>query len=161
MAQDKEQTQVLSGLTQINLGTINLGDLPSATTLEYNIVLPDGVTSLSGETTAKVKVSFPDLATKTFTLNTIIVDNVPEGLVAELAAKSLKVTVRGPKDLINKMTLSDLTAVVDFTGKSVGTETHAVRIVINSKLAEVGEVGTYTVPATLKEAVELTEPTEP
>jgi len=119
--------QVLSGLNQITLGTINLGELPSATTLEYSITLPDGVTSLSGETTAKVKVSFPDLATKEFTLNTIIVDNVPEGLTAELATKSLKITVRGPKDLISKMTASDITAVVDFTGKSVGTETHAVR----------------------------------
>ena len=153
--------QVLAGLNQINLGTINLGELHSATSLKFNIVLPDGVTSLSGETEATAKVSFPDLATKEFTLNTIIVDNVPEGLTAELATKTLKITVRGPKDQISKMTASDITAVVDFTGKSVGTETHAVRVVINSKLADVGEVGTYTVPATLKEAVDPTDPSEP
>lgn len=153
--------QVLSSLNQISLGTINLGELSNATSLNFDIVLPNGVTSLSGETEATVKVSFPDLATKEFTINSILADNVPEGLTAELAAKSLKVTIRGPKDQINKLVASDLAAVVDFTGKEAGTETHAVRIVINNRYADVGEVGTYTVLATLKETADTTDPSEP
>lgn len=154
--------QVLSKLTQINLGTINLSELTKATTLHFAITLPDGVTNLSGETEATVKVSFPDLATKEFTINRILPQNVPEGLVAELAANTLKVSVRGPKEIINQMTDADLSATVDFTDKTIGTETHAVRIVINEAYADdVGAVGTYSVSATLKEAPEPTETTQP
>ena len=147
--------KVLSKITEINLGTINLGELTEETVLPFNIVLDEGLTNLTGVTEANVTVSFPDLETKVFSVTEIQALNVPEGMVHELAAKVLKVTVRGPRNVVNRMSVKDIGVSIDFADMSVGTATFKAEIAIDTeKFPGVGAMGVYNVAATLQEAVD-------
>ena len=147
--------KVLSKITEINLGTINLGELTEETVLPFNIVLDEGLTNLTGVTEANVTVSFPDLETKVFSVTEIQALNVPEGMVHELAAKVLKVTVRGPRNVVNRMSVKDISVSIDFADMSVGTATFKAEIAIDTeKFPGVGAMGVYNVAATLQEAVD-------
>lgn len=148
--------KVLSKMTEINLGTINLGELTQEEVQTYSIVLDEGLTNLTGVTEATVSISFPDLATKVFSVKEIQALNVPEGMTHELAAKVVKVKVRGPKDIVSKMTTKDVKVSIDFAGMSVGTATFKAEISIDAeKFPGVGAIGAYNVAATLQE----TDPT--
>ena len=149
--------KVLSKITEINLGTINLGELTEETVLPFNIVLDEGLTNLTGVTEANVTVSFPDLETKVFSVTEIQALNVPEGMIHELAAKVLKVTVRGPRNVVNQMSVKDISVSIDFADMSVGTATFKAEIAIDTeKFPGVGAMGVYNVAATLQDAVDPT-----
>lgn len=136
------------------LGTIDLATLTSDTELVFPVTLSDGVTNLSLVTEAKVTVKFPELLTKTFTVTKFSAMNVPEGLEAEILAQALQVTVRGPKNLVNKMKERDITVSVDFANAQIGTFTLKPTIVMGSNYKEVGAVGTYSISATLRDPLE-------
>lgn len=140
---------VLADLEELNLGTIDLAELTRDEILTFGIEMPAGVENLSGKTQAKVTVKFPDLLTKTFTITTFAQLNVPEGLEVEFITQELEITVRGPKDLMNRMTRSSLSVTVDFTGAQVGTESFKANVVISDNFSKAGAMGTYKVSATL------------
>ena len=154
--------KVLAKMTEINLGTINLGEETKDAVKTFEIVLDEGLTNLTGVTEANVSISFPGLAIREFAVNDIQALNVPEGLVHELAAKVLKVSVRGPVDVVNRMTMSDIGVTIDFADMSVGTATFKAEVVIDdTKFPGVGAIGTYNVAATLQEAVDPLAETTP
>ena len=138
----------------LNLGTIDLATLTSDTELVFPLTLSDGVTNLSMVTEAKVAVKFPELLTKTFTVTKFTAVNVPEDLEAEILAQALQVTVRGPKDLVNRMKERDITVSVDFTNAQIGTFTLKPTIVMGSNYSAVGAIGTYSISATLSDPLE-------
>ena len=145
---------VLSKMTEIPLGTIDLGELTGDKEIPFDIVLNEGLTNVSGVTKATVKVSFPNLGTKELSITKIRALNVPEGMSYELLAQELKVTVRGPKDVINKVTANDVTVTVDFSNAVAGTATHKPVITVDTtKYPNVGVIGTYSVGVTLKDGV--------
>ena len=154
--------KVLSKMTEINLGTINLGELTQETVLTFEIVLDEGLTNLTGVTEANVTVSFPNLATREFSVTEIQALNVPEGMTHELVAKVLKVTLRGPKEIVNQMSVKDIGVAIDFAGMSVGTATFKAEITIDAeKFPGVGPIGAYNVAATLQDAADPTATTTP
>lgn len=141
----------LADLNEYLLGTVNLGELAEDTEKVFTIELPAGVTNLTGVTEVKVTVEFPELLTRTFTVTNVVAANVPEGTEADIVTKELTVTVRGPKELVEKMTEADITASVDFTNAQVGTFTTKANIIMTSAYAEVGAMGTYNMTATLRQ----------
>lgn len=141
----------LESLEEINLGTIDLADIPKATTMSFDIVLPDSITNLTGVAKAKVEVSFPDLRTRTFDISDIAAVNVPEDLEADILTEQLSVTVRGPKDAVAAMTGAEVKATVDFTDAQIGTSSWKAQVNVNA--AGVGAVGAYSVSATVQEPV--------
>lgn len=154
--------KVLSKMTSINLGTIKLGELTKDAVLTFPITLDEGLTNLTGVTEANVAVSFPNLAIKEFSVTDITVLNVPEGMSHDLVTKALKVSVRGPRDVVSKMTVNDVTVTIDLAGMSVGTATFKPEITINSeKCPGVGAIGSYSVSVTLQEADKTQEATTP
>lgn len=156
---------VLSKITSIKVGTIDLGALTQAKELVFPIVLDAGLTCETGETDAKVMVSFPNLGTQDVIVTNIQVLNVPEGLECELITKELKVTVRGGKDVVARVKPSDLTVTIDFatiTDVVAGTTTYTPVITVdNTKQPGVGVIGTYTVSATLQAAAATADVTTP
>lgn len=138
----------------ITLGTIDLATLTSDTELVFPLILSDGVTNLSLVTEAKVSVKFPELLTKTFTVTKFAAVNVPEGLEAEILAQALQVTVRGPKNLVSKMTERDINVSVDFANTQIGTFTLKPMIIMGGNYKEVGAIGTYSISATLRDPLE-------
>ena len=146
----------LSKLTRIVLGTVDLAELTTTTSRTFTIPLDEGFTNLSGVTEATVTISFPNLVTKELSVTKIQALNVPEGMSYALLAEALNVTVRGPKDVIDKVTANDVTVTVDFAGvTAAGTKTYKPVITVNpDKYPTVGACGIYSVAVTLKDNVE-------
>lgn len=150
---------ILQDLNAIQLGSIDLSLLEEDLETVYPITLPEGITNISEITEAKVTVSFIDLEIREVEATQITAINVPKGLEAELLNQVLKVRVRGPKAILADLTPENVSVIVDFSGKQVGTFTIKPTIVIKGDaFAGAGAVGTYSVSATLREIVEETEP---
>lgn len=140
---------LLEDIEAIDLGTIDLNEIPRDTELTFPIKLIDGVINESGVDEAKVSVSFPSLATKTVTITKFKTVNVPQGLKPKLITKALEVQVRGPKEVIDDVTSADFVASVDFANEKAGPV--KLKTKITSITTNVGVVGNYTVSANLSE----------
>ena len=142
---------LLEDLNEIQLGSLDLSAIEEDVEETYEIVLPEGITNLSERTEAQVKIRFKNLAIKEFEVSNIKTTNVPEGMEAELMSQVLKVRLRGPADLMEKLTAEDIQIVVNFKGKEAGSYTIKASIKIQDKAYEkVGPVGNYTIPVTLR-----------
>lgn len=146
----------LKDLDQIVLGTLNLGDIAEDLEKTYAITLPEGVTNLSNITEATVKVSFPDLESRDFTVTEIQPLNVPEGMEADLMTKQLTITVRGPRELMAELTAEDITVQIDLTGVE-NTAAVEAKISFPEAFGGVGAVGKYSVSVKVDEAVDVEE----
>lgn len=146
----------LEDLEQINIGTIKLADHAEDEVLEFEILLPDGVTNQSNVTEASVDLRFPGLSKRefTFTGDQIRLDNVPEDMEAVLITENLTITVRGPAADIKKLTARDITLSVDFTDAPVGNATYKVTVTFGEAYAALGALGKPSVSATVQEAEE-------
>lgn len=144
---------LLDGLNELELGTINLGELLSDQVLTFPVVLPEGVTNETGVTEVEVNVQFPDLGITALNITNIQAVNVPEGLEAEIITQMLEIRIRGRKVLVSTIRDSDVTVTVDFSGIPIGTQTVPVQISIGNGFSEVGVVSSYSVTVTLREPV--------
>lgn len=142
---------VLAGISELLLGTVNLGDYNVDTELTFPIQLPEGVTNITGINEVKVAVKFPKLVTKNFIVKNIEAVNVPSGYTADILTEEIEVTVRGSKELIEKMTDADLSVFVDFTDAQTGTFTARANISMAEAFLEVGAIGTYNVSVTMRQ----------
>ena len=143
---------LLEQLTEINLGTINLGTIHEDTTQTFAISLPEGVINLSGVGEVNVGIRFKGLATREFTVENIRVTGVPGGMEYELVTKRLTVTLRGPADVIQKMTDTDLFVTADLSGKDIGTVmVNAGVSTLGTAYNSVGALGNVSVSVILKE----------
>ena len=120
------------------VGTINLAELTKSGTLTFQVVLPEGITNLSAITEVEAAVQLSGLTTRDYVLETIHSVNIPEGMEAELITEKLAVTVRGPVELMSKLTAGDITATVDFTGAEAGTTNFRPSITFGEGFAGVG-----------------------
>ena len=143
---------LLNGLDVLELGTINLGEIADDKTLTMPITLPEGITNETGITEATVTVHFPNLTTKTMSVDNIELINIPDGLEAELVTKIMEINLRGPKGLIKDITEEQVTVKVDVSEAQTGTDKYAVTIEFGSGFAGVGALNSYTVMVTLTEA---------
>ena len=143
---------LLNGLDVLELGTINLGEIAEDKTLKMPITLPEGITNETGITEATVTVHFPNLTTKTMSVDNIELINIPDGLEAELVTKIMEINLRGPKGLIEDITEEQVTVKVDLSEAQTGTDKYAVTIEFGSGFAGVGALNSYTVMVTLTEA---------
>ena len=147
---------LLEGLGgKLNLGTVNLAEIADNKQETYEIILPEGISNLSGVDTAAVDISFIGLTIKEFTVSNIKAVNVPEGMECDLMADVVRVTLRGSTSLINSLTPDDIIATVDCSGREAGTSTVKVALSFSEKAFEtIGMMGTVSVPVnlTVKEA---------
>ena len=144
---------LLEDLNVIELGALDLSLLEENVEATYAITIPEGITNLSERTEAKVTVKFKDLAIKELEINRIDLVNIPEGMEAELLNQVLKLRLRGPAAVMEKLTPEHVMVTVDFSGKEPGSFTLKPAIAIQGdEFAKVGAVGTYSVSATLREA---------
>lgn len=141
---------LLEGLDSLELGTIDLGQMPTDEVLTFPIKLPEGVANETGVLEATVDVRFPELATKTLKVKNFTVRNVPAGLNADVITKQLEIQIRGPKSSIDEITEANVTVAVDFANEQAGTVTVKAEITIN--VDGVGAVGAYNITATLRKA---------
>ena len=135
----------------INLGTINLADYETASQIYFTIPTYEGVTNDSGETEVVVDLRFEGVMTKEFAIEEFNIIGVPEGFEATVVTERLPVKIRGPYSLMNKLTLDDIIATVDFTNVEPGYTTLRVNITFGTQFEALGVLGKPSVTASLRE----------
>jgi len=146
---------VMENLTELNLGTIELGELLEVTEMSFAILLPDGVKFMDPDVeTANVTIKFPNLGSRelTVTNENFQAQNVPEGMEVEFLTKTLKVTIRGDKKLIANVKPEDVIVIVDFTDAQLGSYTVKPNIVLSGAYSSLGAIGNYSVLVTVRSA---------
>lgn len=141
----------LEKLTELELGTVDLGKLTEATVLTFPVVLPDGITNETGVNEITVDIQFPNLAMKKIDATNFVAINVPAGLEVEFITQLLEINLRGPVAMIQELKDTDVTVRVDFSNETIGTVKLNATIVVSSPYGEVGAVGSYSVSAILRE----------
>lgn len=137
--------QLLEGLDELKLGTINLSQEKEDVVKTFPIVLPEGVNNVTGVTEVNVTVDFESLVTKTLTISVVEGTNIPKGMKAEIKTKALEVTLRGPAEQIRKLTEEHVKIRVNLSEAEQGMATYQASIYIDSEITGVGAVGSYSV----------------
>jgi YbbR domain-containing protein len=139
----------LANLNQIVLPLIDLTKYLENTTLEFPIVLPEGVTNLTGVDHVQVSIQLPEMAAKPFVLTQFKIVDIPDGMEVEVLTQQLAVTMRGPQSQIDALSAEDLEVIVSSADAEVGTEWISVKIQVVSGY-DVSAVGSYSVSATIR-----------
>ena len=146
--------QLLSNLPDLKY-EIRLADIVHDTVKEFKIKLPEGVENLTGKDTLNVSIKFPGLITRSITVSNILPKNVPDGLKAEVIAKEVAVTIRGPKAQVEAMSPENLTVQVDFSEAVPGQDTYKALVYVDAgTFGDVGAVGSYSVYANVEKVDE-------
>jgi len=133
------------------VGTINLANISgTGADLIMPIHLPEGITNLSGIAETKISVSLTGLKTEKFAIEDFEIINVPAGMEVELTTKKLDIMVRGPINVMQKLTAADIRVIVDFNGAEAKSDYFPVTITFASGYNTVGLMDTYSVFATVR-----------
>ncbi len=144
---------------EIELGSIRLSDITGEQTFTYGVPIPEGLTNLSGVTTAVLYIRNRDIETRDMTVTQFNYENFAASeRVVEVVTSSLNVTLRGPKELIETLSSGDVTAVADLSdvNNASGTYTVPAIIRVNGDL-DIGTAQAYQ----LTVRISRPEPTEP
>lgn len=129
----------ISGIGEIVLGPIDLAEISATTSLELPISLPAGVTNESGIEKVVIIVKVNGLTTKTFETDRIELINPPNGFTAEAVTQSLKVTVRGSAEAVERVDAGQLRVVADLS--EVSESEGKFRVPAKVYLEGAGEAG--------------------
>ncbi len=144
----------LEELDELVLGTIDLSKISGMTRYDMDLVLPTGVTNITGVTKVGVIVRVKERQTKVFTVgpDQIQLLNVPEGMKATLVSQSLTITIRGTQEQLDQLTAGEILVKVDLSAETrKGLVTLKPTIVLPDKYQGAGPLNAPSV------SVELTE----
>ena len=129
----------ISEIEELVLGPIDLAVVGATASFEFPISLPTGVTNESGITVATVTVKVNGLTTKALETERIELINCPDGFTAEAVTQSLKVTVRGSAEAVERVTGQQLRVVADLS--EVSRSEGQFRVPVKVYLDGGGEAG--------------------
>lgn len=126
--------EVLNETTFVNLEAIDFSTLKAEkkTFPSLGIDIPTDCKNLSNSTSAKVTLDLSGLSSKSFTVDKFSVDGLSKEYKADVTQKNITVSIVGPKDEINSLSSSDITAVID-TSNSKGI-TGSVQMPVTFKI---------------------------
>lgn len=135
--------EVLNETTSVNLEAIDFSTLKAEkkTFPSLGIDIPTDCKNLSNSTSAKVTLDLSGLSSKSFTVEKFSVDGLSKEYKAEVTQKSISVTIVGPKNEIDSLTSSDITAAID-TSNSKGI-TGSVQMPVTFKINGAKSCWTY------------------
>lgn len=154
----------LDMVNQINLGNIDLSNLISSGTYEFNILLPNNVKSISGEETATVSVEVRGLETKVIRVSNVEFTQIPEGFTAKAITQMQQITIRASTEEIGRITTSNVHAVADLSGISANAGTYTVPLSIEIYgYPDAGVIGSYNAVVAIEEIQlpSIFDPAEP
>ena len=144
---EREVIELLSD--SIELGSLDLTQVGDGDEFEFPIPLPAGVNNVSGETVAVATVSFTGLRYVTLTVSDIQAINMPADYEVTISNRSVNVTLRGSKDVLQSIREDDVHIIVDLSGYTQsGTYTVPGVVRIEGDPA-VGKVGAVDLTVTL------------
>lgn len=151
----------LRDLEFVQLGTVELAQLQQeSNTLEFDIILPEGVTNMTGDAKVTATITFPKLAKKklTISMDKFSYTGVPAGASVTWITQVLEVELRGPKEQIDKISEKDITVSMDFTNEELGNVSKVPKLNFAAEYAGVGAVSVPAITATMQ--IPTTEATE-
>lgn len=141
----------LEDLTELSLGELDLAMILDGETLTLDIVPPEGVDIISGETQAQVTATFAGLEILEIPVTEIRTEHVSDELTAKIQTRSLMVTLRGPSEALIELSDEAVYAVADLSEYTEhGSFTVPVRIETGTQT--IGAVGECTVTVELRAA---------
>ena len=147
----------LRDLDAVELGTVELAQLQKdSNTLEFEIVLPEGVTNVTGETNVTATVTFPELGKRklSVTMDRFFSTGVQEGAAVTWITQVIELELRGNKQQLQKLTEKDITVTLDFTDEALGSINKVPKITLGSDYDSVGALSVPAITASLQEAVQ-------
>ena len=148
----------LANLHEIEL-LVDLGVLTESQLLTYDVVLPEGVTNVSGISQVNVDVKVPQMTTKTIAVNSTRFQwiNVPENVDIAVWTELLHVQVRGRENRLEELTAENITVYIDFSNALIaGTDSYSCIVEITG-VDGVGAVGEYLVWAIIAPKSDVSE----
>jgi YbbR domain-containing protein len=144
--------EILSGVNQILLGTIDLSKFTSSTTETFKIIIPNDVINQTGDTEATVTVTISGLSTKKLSATNISTINDSEGYYSTIITQSLDITLRGSSDELRQVTAENIRIVGDMSelGQVTGSCTLTAKVYVDG-FNDVGAVGVYTITVMVNE----------
>lgn len=137
---------ILSSINSVSLGNLDVSEITDTYHQEMDLILPNGVKNIDNVTKAKVTINMDKIVTKQFTLSAaqIKLDNLPSNVKAQVVEQSVKVTVRGLSDDVNKLKATDLTLAADCKNiaQTAGTNRMSAYVKFPQDV-KVGAVGKY------------------
>ncbi len=159
----KGDAEELESLNSLTIAKIDLSAVQTTHTQTVSIVIPDGMTNLT-ETEATIELELVGLTEKNFRVTNLELANAPdpENLMATLGTASLQVKLRGPAEVMDTVSVSNIRAVADlsFLGNSTGMFSVPVQIYVDG-FSNVGAMGTYSALVSISEPVAYTEEVSP
>lgn len=117
---DAADVAPLEGKSILLPSKINLADVTAEGKVYHlPIVLTSELSNDSGISEATVTVTIKGLETKTLETSNIEIIHVPEGFTAEKVTQTLRVTIRGPADVLENVDEGQLRVVVDLEGENL------------------------------------------
>lgn len=107
-------------INSINLGSINMSSFALQTVRTIPIIVPDGLTNISGETSATVTVEVSGLMSEVRSVSNIQAINEPAGYVANIITQSLDVRLRGTASNLALVRNENILVYVDLTDYNPG-----------------------------------------
>lgn len=135
----------IAELKEIELGKIPLAEIDTEHTFTYGIPIPEGLTNLSGVTTATLHIANRNVETRDMTVTSFDYENFEAaGRIVDVVTSSLDVTLRGARDTLAPITDGMLKAVADLTdvNDASGTYTVPARILVEGD-PDVGTTQSY------------------
>ncbi len=136
------EAAVIDGLTGIDIEPIDVSNQKDTVEAEVALILPEGVTSLSGDT-VEIRVNIRQKLDKhTFPDLPIEVRGLGKHLTATLDETTVDVTLEGQIGLISELLRKEVGVYADVTGLSAGTYEIELRLSLPSEsmLAQVSSV---------------------
>ena len=144
------EPETIDTISKIELPPI---DITTVSVKNNSIVMPlefkGGIESVDNTTSVTVKFDFSKFTEKSFTVTNVTTKNNKNNLKVTLSAAIKNVKVCGPSSVINKLSASDLCAVVDISGKTAGEYIVPVTI-ISSSGKTLWQVGNYEASVSIK-----------
>ncbi len=145
------QEVVLDNLEELNIGTVDLGQILTTGEYEFSIDLPTGVSSRDPDvTTAKVTVTVNGLETRRIVTSNIRLVNAPEEYEYEYG--DLEVRVRGREEAVELLLSDDIEVTLDLSQVELADQTTVVvpASVEIPGISELGVFGSYNMEVSVR-----------
>ena len=127
----------LAGITEINLGTIDLDTVRTGVPIEMEIPLPDGVRLDAGQpSTAQVTISVREeesVSTRSVQVTNFVPTDTAQGetpYTVSILTGSVEIELRGSESALAQVDVDSLSIGLTYDSVSLGTGTHTVRGVV-------------------------------
>nr|WP_283243557.1 CdaR family protein [Feifania hominis] len=138
------EESVINSISEIVVGKIDLSKVEGTAEFAFDIIYPNGVTSVDSIRSARVTVTVSGMITREFTSDQFVVENLLDSYVAEVVSDPVTVSLRGLAENLELLTDDDVTLVVDLQNKMLQPGTYEVtptlRLTEGADVALVGEL---------------------